>query len=130
MPDEPAARPAAGDPADTPAGSQAPPGLAGRATAERPRRGPDECRPPRPRGGTPARDIWAVALADIPQLVEDRFDPAVLAAVEARGQRLAIRPAADPSAPRGHWGGIAISREPPCLAGARTPNLFGRVEGI
>ena len=122
----------AGDAADTPAGSQAPPGGPAAQRLNGPGAGTrlmNAVRRAR-EAGTPAQDIWAVALADIPQLVDDRFDPGVLAAVKARGQRLTIRPAADPSAPPGHWGGIAISREPPCLAGARTPNLFGRVEGI
>jgi gamma-glutamyltranspeptidase / glutathione hydrolase len=66
----------------------------------------------------------------VPQVVEDRFDPALLAAVQARGQPIRTRPATYPLMPRGIWGGIVISGTSPRLSGARTPFTDGRIEGI
>jgi len=80
--------------------------------------------------GIPAGQRWAAMLAGIPQVVEDRFDPALLAAVQARGQPLRPRSATDPLMPRGIWGGIVISGTSPRLSGARTPFTDGRIEGI
>lgn len=80
--------------------------------------------------GIPAGQRWAAMLAGIPQVVEDRFDPVLLAAVQARGQPLRTRRATDPLMPRGIWGGIAISGASPRLSGARTPFTDGRIEGI
>ena len=80
--------------------------------------------------GIPAGRRWAAMLAGIPQVVEDRFDPALLAAVQARGQPLRARPATDPLMPRGIWGGIVISGTSPRLSEARTPFTDGRIEGI
>lgn len=57
--------------------------------------------------------------------VDDRFDPALLDAVRARGQQLTPHAINDPTLPRGHWG--AIAHHPgrtPRYHGARTP--FGR----
>jgi gamma-glutamyltranspeptidase / glutathione hydrolase len=80
--------------------------------------------------GVPAERRWAAMFAGIPQVVEDRFDPALLAAVEARGQPLRTRPVTDPLMPRGFWGGIVLSSTSPRLSGARTPLLDGQVKGI
>jgi gamma-glutamyltranspeptidase/glutathione hydrolase len=78
------------------------------------------------RSGMPRERLWDAVMAEIPQVIEDRFDPDILRRTEQLGQRLAIRPVTDRSIPRGFWGGISIGDT---LIGARTPASDGLVEG-
>ncbi|GAA1669731.1 hypothetical protein GCM10009765_19020 [Fodinicola feengrottensis] len=78
----------------------------------------------------PRDQVWAAVMAEIPQVVDDRFGPEVLAGVEKLGLKTSARSVDDPTVPRGYWGGIAISESAPRLTGARTPFLPGEVEGL
>ncbi|WP_163508814.1 gamma-glutamyltransferase [Fodinicola acaciae] len=78
--------------------------------------------------GVPPERMWDTVMAGIPQVIEDRFDPDVLAAVEKRGLQLSVRPLDDATIPRGYWGGIGIADG--LLTGARTPFVHGEVEGL
>lgn len=71
--------------------------------------------------------MWDAVLAEIPQVVEDRFDPDVLRRTEELGQPLTVRPVTDAAMPRGFWGGIGIGDG---LVGGRTPFSGGTVEGL
>ncbi|GAA3436446.1 gamma-glutamyltransferase [Kutzneria kofuensis] len=77
--------------------------------------------------GVSREGMWDAVLADIPQVIEDRFDSDVLRRAEELGQRLTVRPVTEPSIPRGFWGGIALGDR---LVGARTPFSGGTVEGL
>jgi len=80
--------------------------------------------------GVPPEDAMAAVIADVPEIVDDTFDPQLLAAVEALGQRVSARGVDDPTVPRGYWGGVTIDAETGALRGGRTPFVHGRVEGI
>jgi gamma-glutamyltranspeptidase / glutathione hydrolase len=63
--------------------------------------------------------------------VDDRFDPALLDAVRARGQQVTPRAIDDPTLPRGYWGGVAHNPgQTPRYHGARTPRGWGPIRGI
>jgi gamma-glutamyltranspeptidase/glutathione hydrolase len=76
--------------------------------------------------GVPRERMWDTVMAEIPQVIEDRFDPDILRRTEELGQRLTTRPVADRTIPRGFWGGISIGDT---LTGGRTPASGGLVEG-
>jgi len=82
--------------------------------------------------GVPRERVWETAMAAVPQVIEDGFDPEVLRRTEELGQSLAVRPAADRTIPRGFWGGIdlGVNTADGVLVGARTPVSGGTVEGI
>jgi gamma-glutamyltranspeptidase/glutathione hydrolase len=79
------------------------------------------------RAGVPRELMFDAVMAEIPQVIEDAYDPEVLRRTEELGQRLAVRPATDRTIPRGFWGAIGIGDG---LVGARTPGSGGLVEGI
>jgi gamma-glutamyltranspeptidase / glutathione hydrolase len=80
--------------------------------------------------GGPAQDLTATVLSAVPQSVDDRFDPALLHAVQDRGQPLSIRPIdhLDLALTRGFWGALSIHPDSPRLRGGRTPLSGGCVE--
>jgi gamma-glutamyltranspeptidase/glutathione hydrolase len=78
--------------------------------------------------GVPAEDIMARVLRKLPQTIDDRFDPALLQAVQDRGQPLSIRPIDDPTLPRGTWGALSLNPEHPRLRGGHTSLSGGCVE--
>ncbi|MGH3832227.1 MAG: gamma-glutamyltransferase [Pseudonocardiaceae bacterium] len=82
------------------------------------------------KAGVPDEEILATVLPAIPQVVEDRFDRALLDAVQTLGQPLSIRPLDDRTLPRGFWGALSLHVEPPRLRGGRTPYSGGFVESI
>lgn len=77
--------------------------------------------------GVPRSQVWDAVLTEIPQVVEDRFDPDLLRQVEELGQPLTVRAVSDAAMPRGFWGGIWLGER---LVGARTPFSGGVVEGL
>lgn len=80
--------------------------------------------------GVPPGQVLSAVLAAIPQVVEDGFDHRLLAAVEALGQPLSVRPVSDPTIPRGFWGALALHPDRPRLRAGRTPFSGGLVEGL
>jgi gamma-glutamyltranspeptidase / glutathione hydrolase len=63
--------------------------------------------------------------------VDDRFDPALLDAVRARGQQITPHAIDAPTLSRGYWGGIAHNPgRTPRYHGARTPSSWGPIRGI
>ncbi|TDP97786.1 gamma-glutamyltransferase [Labedaea rhizosphaerae] len=78
--------------------------------------------------GVPREQVWDYVMAAVPQVIDDRFDPAVVRATEELGQALAPRPLSEPTMPRGFWGGIQLGDGP--LVGGRTPFSGGTVEGL
>jgi len=78
--------------------------------------------------GVPPEDILASVQREFPQTIDDRFDPALLQAVQDRGQPLSIRPIDDLALPRGFWGALSVKPERPRLRGGRTPFSGGCVE--
>ena len=77
--------------------------------------------------GMSREDARDAVLADIPQVIEDRFDPDVLRRTEQLGQLLTVRPVTEAAMPRGFWGGIGIGDG---LVGGRTPFSGGTIEGL
>jgi gamma-glutamyltranspeptidase/glutathione hydrolase len=64
------------------------------------------------------------------QAVDDRFDPALLDAVRALGQKVSPHPVDDRTLPRGFWAGIVASTDQARrYRGARTPFGQGPVRG-
>jgi gamma-glutamyltranspeptidase/glutathione hydrolase len=80
--------------------------------------------------GVPPQDMMATVLRELPQTIDDRFDPALLQAVQDRGQPLSIRPInhLDLTRTRGFWGALSVNPEHPRLQGGRTPLSGGCVE--
>jgi gamma-glutamyltranspeptidase/glutathione hydrolase len=78
--------------------------------------------------GGPVDQVWNAVMAELPQVVDDAFDPDVLAKAQSMGMELDARPIQDSSIPRGYWGGIALADTSPRLMGARTPFSAGEVE--
>lgn len=80
--------------------------------------------------GVPSQDMMATVLRQLPQTVDDRFNPALLQAVQDRGQPLTIRPIDHPdlTLTRGSWGALSVNPESPRLRGGHTSLSGGRVE--
>jgi len=82
--------------------------------------------------GVPREAMWDAVLTDIPQVIEDGFDPDVLRRTVELGQPLTVRPVTDFALPRGFWGGISLGdgTSGHRLCGGRTPFSGGTVEGL
>jgi gamma-glutamyltranspeptidase / glutathione hydrolase len=80
--------------------------------------------------GVPPQDMMATVLRELPQTIDDRFHPALLQAVQDRGQPLSIRPLVhlDLTMTRGFWGALSVNPESPRLRGGHTPLAGGGVE--
>ncbi|HVV76750.1 MAG TPA: gamma-glutamyltransferase [Mycobacteriales bacterium] len=80
--------------------------------------------------GVSPLDGMAAVINEVPEVVDDTFDAALLAEVAQRGQPTVAKSVDDASVPRGYWGGISIDPDTGALAGGRTPFVNGRVEGL